>query len=381
MQQLEQKLLKRLESREENESLRELGHNQNLIDFSSNDYLGFSKNQNIYSKTLELLKKHKLEQNGSGGSRLISGNNNLYDIAEQEIAKGHNVESALIFNSGYNANVGLISAVCLKGDVILFDEFCHASIREGIQLSHAKAYKFKHHNLTDLELKLKKFSNNTIYIITESVFSMDGDSPDLDTLISLSKTYNAKLIIDEAHAVGVFGEHGCGLINTHNANSVFARVVTFGKALGCHGAAILGSNLLKTYLINFSKPFIYTTALAPHAVATISCAYKELLSSNAQITLQQNIIFFNEELVRLQLKTDFIESDSAIQSALISGNSNVKWVSEQLQENQYDVKAILSPTVPEHHERLRFCLHSFNTKEEITQVLTLLKQTLYAKSI
>ena len=375
MQQLDPKLVQKLEQRTMNQSLRKLGGTVDLIDFSSNDYLGFATNKNIYNATLQLLKDYNLEKNGSGGSRLLTGNHKLYALAEDSIAKYHETTSALIYSSGYNANVGLLSCIPQRHDIILYDEFCHASIREGIGMSHAKSYKFKHNNLKDLELKLKKIgTTNSVFIITESVFSMDGDSPDIDTLIQLSKKYDSKIILDEAHALGVFGENGRGLIDsTSKANAIFARIITFGKALGCHGAAVLGSEQLKSYLINFSRPLIYTTALAPHAIATIISAYSELKITKAKKELFNHILFFNTEVKRLGLNNLFIESHSAIQSVLISGNENVKKVANHLNKKGFDLKPILSPTVPENEERLRFCIHSYNNNVEITGVLEQLK--------
>ena len=247
-----------------------------------------------------------------------------------------------------------------------------------MQLSNAKSYKFKHNDLNDLQGHLERFGsaqhklsrevssdNSELYIITESVFSMDGDSPDIQSLITLSKFYNAHLIIDEAHAIGVFGQ---GLVS----ESIFARIVTFGKALGCHGAAILGSPLLRDFLINFSRAFIYTTALSPHSLATIKMAYTELGETKNAERLKQNIEYFKTEIQRLNLNTNFIESDSAIHCCIVPGNENVKHISKQLSTNGFDVRPILSPTVPAGQERLRFCLHSYNTKTEITDVLELL---------
>ena len=374
MQKLDLKSLQKLQDRQENNSLRTLGTSNNLIDFSSNDYLGFSASATIYDDSLQLLENSNQKHNGATGSRLLSGNHKLYNETETLIANFHSVEKALIFNSGYTANVGLITTIAQRHDLIFYDELCHASIREGISLSHANAYKFKHNNLEDLELKLNKVDiEATVYIITESVFSMDGDSPDIDELITISKKHNSRLIIDEAHALGVFGEKGCGLINTTNANSIFARVITYGKALGCHGAAVLGSSELIQFLVNFSKPFIYTTGLPPHAIATIHSAYKILENTSQIIQLKENIAFFNDQIKIFQLNKYFIRSDSAIQCALVSGNKKVKHISNQLQEKGYNVKAILSPTVPVNQERLRFCLHSYNSQAEITELLTIFK--------
>lgn len=372
-------LIGKLEIRKQNNALRTLSLPNDLIDFASNDYIGFSKNKAIFEVTHQYLISNDILQNGATGSRLLSGNHKVYQEAEDFIAKFHQSETALIFNSGYDANVGFFSSVPQKADLILFDELCHASIRDGIQLSNAKAYKFKHNDFEALERLIqnprpKTQDPTTIYIVTESVFSMDGDTPNLEELAKLSEKHNCLLVIDEAHSLGVFGSTGEGLVQMLGLqDQVFARIMTFGKGLGCHGAAIVGSQELKDYLVNFARSFIYTTGLSPHSVATILVAYQYLQSERQTIEkLRKKIVYFNQEKNILGLKPMFVRSKSAIQSAVIPGNQNVKSIANQIQEKGFDVKAILSPTVPEGQERLRFCLHSFNSKEEISEVLRLL---------
>lgn len=373
---LPKKLQHKIEKRKSDNTFRQLGTSQNLVDFSSNDYLGFSKSETIFNNAHQYLIANNLKANGATGSRLLTGNQALYNNIEDELCNFHKAEAALIFNSGYDANIGFFSAVPQRGDVILYDEYSHASIRDGIGMSNAKAFKFKHNDLQDLEKKCqtersRSPKNVELYIVTESVFSMDGDALDLKALVRLCKTYNAYLIVDEAHAIGVFEG---GLIQKHQLeNDVFARILTYGKAMGCHGAAVLGSKDLKDYLINFSRPFIYTTGLPPHSLATIKMAYEELKNGTSPIKkLHQNIVHFQSEINRLQLQKDFIKSNSAIHCCILSGNSKVKHVAQQLQDKGFNVKPILSPTVPEGKERLRFCLHSYNSKEEISEVLGLL---------
>ena len=381
MKQFPKALTSKLEQRIENNSFRKLALPNNRIDFASNDYIGFAKSETIFNETHSYLIENKIIQNGATGSRLLSGNHKIYQEAENHIAKFHQVESALLFNSGYDANVGFFSTVPQKGDLILFDELSHASIRDGIQLSNAKSYKFKHNDFENLEQFIQRFQSdsNEIYIVTESVFSMDGDCPNLDELVKTSEKYNCNLVVDEAHALGVFGQNGQGVIQMlHLQDSVFARIVTFGKGLGCHGAAILGSPKLMDYLVNFARSFIYTTGLSPHSVATILVAYQHLETEKQALeNLRENIIHFNQEKNLLGLKPIFVRSKSAIQSAIIPGNENVKTIANQLQEKGFDVKAILSPTVPEGQERLRFCLHNFNSKDEISEVLQLLSALVF----
>ena len=386
MRNLPNNLKVKLESRVQNNALRQLPLGNNLIDFSSNDYLDFSKSESIFNATHQYLVDNNCIQNGATGSRLLSGNHNLYDVTENFIAQFHQSESALIFNSGYDANVGFFSAVPQRNDVILYDELSHASIRDGISMSNAKSYKFKHNDFEDLErliLKSKPLTINhqpsTIYIVTESVFSMDGDCPNIEELVAVSEKYGCYLVFDEAHALGVFGTNGKGLVQQFGLqDKVFARIMTFGKGLGCHGAAVLGSQELKQYLVNFTRSFIYTTGLSPHSVATILVAYQHLEIENNDIhLLRENIIHFNQQKNLLGLKPIFVRSKSAIHSAIIPGNEKVKWIAKQIQEKGFDVKPILSPTVPEGQERLRFCLHAFNSKEEISNVLQLLGELVF----
>ena len=381
MSEFPKKLQQKLDKREENASLRKLSSPKNAIDFSSNDYLGYSKSKEIFEATHQFLIERNVFLNGATGSRLLTGNHSLYQEAEDFISNFHNAEMALIFNSGYDANLGFFGSIPQRGDIILYDEYCHASIRDGMQLSYAKSFKFIHNDLEDLEALLEKYSENEslIYIVTESVFSMDGDSPDLEKMALIAEKFNAYLVVDEAHALGVFGEKGEGLVQHLNLESkIFARIMTYGKGLGCHGAAILGTKQLKEYLVNFSRSFIYTTGLSPHSVASILIAYQFLSKEKMALEkLRENIAHFNQEKQLLSLKQLFVRNKSAIQSAIIPGNEKVKSIALKLQEKGFDVKAILSPTVPEGQERLRFCLHSYTTKQEISEVLKLLSSSLF----
>jgi 8-amino-7-oxononanoate synthase len=379
MKKFPQNLEDKLQQRLQNNSLRQLSNKNDLIDFSSNDYLGFAKSEDLFQQTHQFLSDNNFTENGATGSRLLSGNHPLYEITEKYIANFHLQESALIFNSGYDANIGFFSSVPQRNDIILFDELCHASIRDGIKMSNAKAYKFSHNDYENLELKIKnchieRSRDAQIYIVTESVFSMDGDCTSLEQIVKISNKYNCNLVIDEAHAVGIFGDFGQGLLNSKNLQeSVFAQIVTFGKGLGCHGAAILGSQKLQSYLVNFARSFIYTTGLSPHSIASILLSYQKLNSAENNLEkLKNNIQYFNQTKLQLGLKGLFVYSKSAIQSAIIPGNQKVKEVAAKLQEKGFDVKPILSPTVPEGQERLRFCLHSYNSEKEILDVLQLL---------
>lgn len=357
-------LQQQIDKRKNENAFRELKSNQHLIDFCSNDYLGFAKEVAIHQTN------HQHESYGATGSRLISGNYAITEETEKYLAKFYQSEAALIFNSGYNANVGLFQCLPQRSDTIIYDEFIHASIRDGIKLSNAKNFAFKHNNLKALEEKLKQ-AKGLIYVVVESVYSMDGDIAPLSEMAKICKKYEAALIVDEAHAAGIFG-NGKGLVAKLNLEKlVFARVVTFGKAYGCHGAVVLGNNILRNYLINYSRAFIYTTALPVPNIIAIKKAHDFLLLNKNRIAqLKELITYFKIQISKF--KFEIINSESAIQCIVIAGNDEVKEIALKIQNNGFDVKPILSPTVPKGKERLRICLHSFNTKGEIDRLITLL---------
>lgn len=369
----------KIEQLQQHDLLRKLPVFNNPVDFSSHDYIGFSKSESIFRNAHAYLLENEIFQNGSTGSRLISGNHSLYTITENFIAEFHDAEAALIFNSGYHANLGFFSAVPQKNDVVLYDEFCHASIKDGLAISNAKSYPYRHNDIEDLEQHILKFPDANIYIVTESVFSVDGDSPNLEEFVLLSEKYNCYLIVEESHALGVFGEKGESLsqfLKFHDR--IFARIISFGKGLGCQGGAVLGSAALKEYLVNFTKTLIYSTALSPHSVATIFTAYQHLETEKEIIgRLRENILFFNQQKNLLGLKPMFVYSKSAIHTAIVPGNKNVKELEVQLQEKGFDVQSVLPPMVPEGQERLIFCIHSYNSQEEIDQALILLRNYLF----
>jgi 8-amino-7-oxononanoate synthase len=354
-----------LKKREEQNALRKLVVNNQLIDFCSNDYLGFARSDKLQQAILQEYNNLKITANGSGGSRLLAGNTDYAEMLENKIASFHNAAAGLIYNSGYDANVGLFSAVLQKQDTIIYDELIHASMHDGIKLSSAKAYLFKHNDLAHLEERLK-IAEGTIYVAIESIYSMDGDEAPIKEIEQLCSKYNANLIVDEAHATGITANNGKGKVQELGLEKkVFARVHTFGKALGCHGAIVLGSELLRNFLINFSRSFIYTTALPLKSLVAIHQSYLLLeQSTDAVILLQKLIADFKQE-IKKNSKIVLIESNSPIQCIVVSGNSNVKKMAASLQQKNFDVRPILSPTVAKGKERLRICIHTFNTQEQI----------------
>ncbi len=372
------KLQDQLDSRNAEITFRALDAPQLLVDFASNDYLGFSMSNEIFDRTHYYLENEFIFQNGSKGSWLLSGNHQLYAEVEELICKTYHCNAALIFNSGYNANLGFFSCVPQQDDVIFYDALIHASIRDGMTMGSAKAFAFKHNDLEDLKRicqnEQQHFTAHTeIYIATESVFSIDGDSPDLVALANYCEQNKFRLIVDEAHAIGIFGQQGVGLVHSLGIDkAVFARLISFGKALSSHGAAILGDQGLIDYLIKFSSPSSYTTAIPPHSLMTIKAVYKELELTHALKKLHENIRFFKNILEEKQLQKYFTESNSAIQCCTVFDSEKVKKIVRYLNENGFDPEPVFSPTVPKGQERIRFCIHAYNSEEEISKVLSLL---------
>ena len=374
MKLIERHLFNILEERKQQSLFRNLRVQKNLIDFCSNDYLGFSQklkhNSEIYSFP-----------SGATGSRLLAGNTQCVEDLEQEIADFHGADAGLIFNSGYDANVGILSCLPQKNDLLFTDQLIHASMIDGARLSYATRYKFNHNDVEDLEKKLQvednhklQAENSKLFIAIESVYSMDGDLANLEAIVNLSEKYGANLIVDEAHATGVFGKNGKGLIcELGLENKVFARIITFGKALGCHGAIVLGSKNLRDYLINFARPFIYSTAAPMHTHESVRQAYQLLKSPNFSNGKLHALIRFFKEQARQVPNLELIDSPSAIQCIIISGNEKCREVALQLQNEGLDIRPIVSPTVPKGKERLRICLHGFNSEEEILSIINVLK--------
>jgi len=354
---------KKLEERHAAGNFRKLKPANGLVDFCSNDYLGFARSPVFAGLIEEEISAAGFISNGSTGSRLLSGNSAYATDLENQIAEVHKSEAGLLFNSGYDANLGLFSSIPQRGDTIITDELIHASIIDGARLSHANRYTFLHNDLDSLEEKLKHAKGN-IFVAVESVYSMDGDTPPLEKIIALTDKYSAHLIVDEAHAIGLYGT---GIVNNLDLQErVFARIVTFGKALGCHGAIILGSSQLKQYLVNFARSFIYTTAPAFHQLAAIKMGYQMLAGAGIEAEhLKKNIILFKQE-INVSRTFTLIKSDSAIQCILLNSNEHAADAALALQTAGLDVRPILSPTVKAGSERIRICLHSFNTFDEIT---------------
>ncbi len=373
---IEKYLQEFLSKRQSDLSVRSLPDKSHLIDFCSNDYLGFSRSALLRDKIKKELEKSGSYPEGSTGSRLITGNHPLFEELEAFIAHYHHAEAGLIFNSGYDANLGFFSAVPQKNDLALYDELVHASIRDGLKLTRGTAVEFLHNDLEDLKEKLSEDFDN-IYIAVESVYSMDGDFAPLKELAELCKKTGANLVVDEAHATGLFGPKGEGrVVELGLEKEVFARIHTFSKALGCHGAIVLGSEVLKQFLLNFSRPFIFSTALPFHSLIAIKCAYDILSKQQHRVLKIRSLSNLLQQSIK-EIKGDKpIASKSPIQSLLIPGNDKALFVSQQLEKDGFYAKAILYPTVPRGRERIRLVVHSFNTEDEVLKLISALNNIL-----
>lgn len=362
-----------LARRDEEGLTRQLRTERLPADFFSNDYLGLARSQEL---SLAIAQAHRdlAAGNGSTGSRLLSGNDAFTEEVEARLSKIFNSEACLIFNSGYAANLAVLSAVPQKGDTILYDTLSHASLKDGARLSLATRHSFRHNDLLDLEHKLRS-AKGKIFIVVESVYSMDGDTCPIAEIIVLAEKYHAFIVLDEAHSTGVMGAQGAGYAVTKGLqNKIDIRIYTFGKGMGVHGACVAGSASLIQFLINFSRPFIYTTAPSPHQVISIDCAFQFLARhTGLQGTLEEKTRIYLSAVGSLPHRT---ASTSAIQTLLCPGNDNASRAATTLRQKGFDVRPILYPTVPGGKERLRICLHAFNTDEDIRSLTDVVKSIL-----
>ena len=361
---------KKISKRQQSGNLRSLHIVPTLIDFSSNDYLGLARSSKLVKLVSEecTVQLGHLNGLGSTGSRLLTGNSAYAENLEDRIAKFHGHEAGLLFNCGYMANVGLLSAIAGPEDTIIFDTRVHASTHDGIRLSRAKALPFRHNDLEHLENRLKNSPlQDDRFVCVESIYSTDGSCAPLVDICRLTRQYEAHLIVDEAHSIGVCGPEGRGLIAEYGLNShIFAQVVTFGKALGTHGAIILGSNTLKQALINFANSYIYTTALPFQMLAAIKCSYDLFPKMKEERQHLSNLINFF-------CNSHHSSSTTHIQSVPMTGNKRIKNTAQGLKKQGFDVRPLLSPTVQRGHEILRICLHAFNTENELMSLINHIK--------
>ena len=346
------------------------------IDFCSNDYLGWARAPFHAHETASF----DVHQHGATGSRLLSGQAQSISVLEAQIAHFHQAEAALLFNSGFDANIGTLAAVSDRHTVFIYDELCHASLIDGMRLSMSRhSYKFRHNDLAHLNELLTRHAGAPLCIVVESVYSMDDDVAPLKEMVALAKAAHASIVVDEAHGMGVMGAHGEGLVQHLNLhNDVDIRIHTYGKGLGCHGAAVVGSQLLIDTLINFARPFIYSTALPPASYAAIERAYAALASDDfSNAPLHNTIAAFRAKIAAHDWAAQgvtWLDSSTPIQGLVIGDVARTHAVVGALHAQQLDVRPIFAPTVPAGSERLRICLHAFNTEAELNLLIDTLCQ-------
>lgn len=344
-----------------------------LCDLTSSDYLGFARSpvlrRTIWEAYSQEYDNHELRL-GATGSRLLTGNSEEAVELENFIATTYNADKALIYNCGYMANLGLLTAIAQENDTIIYDSEIHASTKDGIKLSKARSFPFRHQDLGHLEKRLRKISPGS-FVCIESVYSMSGDIAPLEEICALCEQFGHYLIVDEAHGLGIIGEKGEGLVSARQLESkVFARVLTFGKAPGVHGAAVLGSSLLCEYLVNFSRAFVYTTALPYYSLVTIGCSLRALSKAHKERAhLLELTKYFHERACQFG---NIKQTGTPICPVIIPGVDKVQQASSALLDAGIDVRAILSPTVNQGKEQLRIVLHAFNQKAQIDALFDVL---------
>ncbi len=300
----------------------------------------------------------------------MSGNSDLLTELEQKIAKHHGGDAALLFSSGYCANLGLMSIFTRDEFEIYYDEFVHASVRDGIRLSGARSKPFRHNDLRHLKTRLESSQKHPV-VVVESIYSMSGQSASLQKIAELCDTYQALLIVDEAHAAGLVGRHGAGLVyDLGLTDKVFARTITYGKAFGCFGASIVGSHLLKEFLVNYARSVIYSTSLPPISASAISKSYDliSLETTTAVQDLWDHIQYFKDRVQRLKLDHVIHTNDHPIQNLFLPLPQLVE-IEWKLRLLGFETKSMRSPTVKRGTERIRLVLHAFNERKQMDELL------------
>ncbi len=343
-----------------------------VINFSSNNYLGIANHSALASAAKEAIDRYGC---GSGASRLISGNMTLHEELENQLAEFKGTEAALVFNSGFQANTGILSTLAGEGDAILSDELNHASIIDGCRLSRAKTIVYVHCDLGQLEEALKQAGScRRKLIVTETIFSMDGDEAPLTGIVELAEKYDAAVMVDEAHATGIFGPGGAGVVSKLGlVDRVLVQMGTLGKALGGFGAYVAGSQALRDLLINRCRSFIFTTSLPP-AIMAMAMAAIDLVEGEPERreALWNNCRLLSDGLKKMGFSLDEIQNP--ILPLIIGDADKCMQFSEQLLERGVFAQGIRPPTVPPGTSRLRITLMATHTREHIQIALDAFKE-------
>lgn len=368
-------LLRRLRINKPNKSHRIFIDGKEYINFSSNDYLGLSRNPRVIAAAV---RAGEIYGTGAASSRLLSGTFKIHDEIENELAKFKKAESALVFPSGYQTNLSVISALVSEGDCVIMDRLCHASIIDGARLSKAKLLVYRHKDTEDLERILKTSRGNRKLIITDGVFSMDGDIAPLDRISDLAKKYSALLLVDEAHSTGIFGKNGSGLAEHFGIDErIDIKMGTLSKAIGSQGGFVCVSSVMRNYIINKARGFMFTTALSPMCAAAALESLKVIQESSSS---RENLLT-NAGYLRKRLKSagyDTLSSESQIVPVLVGDTAKTLKLSEYLFDRGIYVPPIRYPTVPKDAARLRISLTVEHTVDDIDRFCDILEK--YHKS-
>lgn len=336
------------------------------ISFCSNDYLGLATHPALIARSKEFTEKYGT---GSGASRLVSGTFDAHTFLEERLKEVLDVEAVLLFNSGFQANTTILSNLAGKDSLILADKKCHNSLIQGALLSRASFKRFKHNDYVHLEKLLEEAQSiayDRVWVVSETVFSMDGDKADVERIAALCSKYGALFYSDDAHALGVLGENGLGL--NYGKKGIELSLGTFGKSFGAFGAFAACSSEMKEYLINFCPGFIYTTALPPGVIGAIDAALDIVPTMKAQrLSLLENVSYAKEKLGQLGFDTGI--SDSQIIPIIIGPEKDTLELSSLLESNRMLASAIRPPTVEPGASRIRVTLTVNHTREEIDQLL------------
>lgn len=347
---------------------------RDCFDFSSNDYLGLAGHPELVAASNRMTESCGTS---SSASRLMSGDLEIHHELEEETARFKGKEAALIFNSGYQANLGIINSLCGAGDGIFSDRLNHASIVDGILLSGARFFRFRHNDMDHLEFLLKNHRHKfkKALIITETIFSMDGDRPPLSALVELKDKYKALLMVDEAHATGIFGEKGSGVVEEEGLiDSVEIIMGTFGKALGSFGAYVASSRRLIEYLVNTSRSFIYSTALPPSVIGANIAALRLVREApHRRKDLLDNACYFRESLKDNDIE---IRGSSQIVPIIVGESDSAIKASQRLEDRGFWVVPVRVPTVPTGEARLRISITFHHSKEVLSKLLEAIDEVL-----
>jgi 8-amino-7-oxononanoate synthase len=347
-------------------------HGKTFLAFCSNNYLGLANHPALKEAAITAIQQFGV---GSGASRLICGNLSLYETLENKIAALKSCEKALVFNSGYTTNIGILPAIIGEKDLVLFDRLNHASLFDGVKMSGGSLRVYRHKDMDQLQQRLSaRSSHQKAIIVTDGIFSMDGDIAPLPEIVSLAEQYDAMIYLDDAHATGVLGENGKGTrAHFHLKTDRIIEMGTLSKALGGFGGFVAGSERLIQYLINKARPLIYTTALPPSVLASAIAAL-ELIQKES---ILRDHLWENTNCLRqrvIEMGYDICGSETPIIPLLIGEADAAVAFSKKLMECGIYVPAIRPPTVPKGQARIRITLMATHTKEQIALLTSKLQE-------